>query len=145
SLDLNAIDRVGPVENDETLAIIACGLHGQSHRIYESVYTSSDILNVEHKRIEIYEHIRRWFASLSIKRKGRQARPLVPEGLPLDHVVLSLRPDSVLRSKHRGHTNSRMLPKQVRSMSKLAVYGCGIHDEADSAARDQIQTRFQDQ
>src|SRR5262249_49063691 len=57
SLDLHAVNRIGPVENDEPLAALACGLHCQGHRIYESVHPSSDILDIEHKHIHLAEHV----------------------------------------------------------------------------------------
>lgn len=50
--DVDAVDRVGPVEHDEPQLVFCGGLHRVAHRRDVRVITCANVLNIEHERID---------------------------------------------------------------------------------------------
>ncbi len=104
ALDRGAPDRVGPVQHHDLLAQLRRRLHHVAHRVGERVDARADVLQVHHQRVDVGEHGGRRLARLAVEAVERKALPL---GVPgLDHVVLVLAPEPVLRREERGHAEA---------------------------------------
>jgi len=57
SRNSDAIDRVGPVEHNETYVILSCGLHGVAHCRDIGVKAGADILDIKDQCIDTTQHV----------------------------------------------------------------------------------------
>src|SRR5438477_11855436 len=96
TFDCYAVDRIRPIENDDTIAPLLTRPHAKIKSPNEGVVARADILKIDDETFDIIEHFGRWFAVFTVQTVNRnsQARMLVT--FPLDHVVLSLAQESVL-------------------------------------------------
>src|SRR5262245_15025764 len=52
----DAADRIGPVKNDESLAMLRAGPHCLAHRGDIGVKPGPDVLDVKHERVDSLQH-----------------------------------------------------------------------------------------
>src|SRR3954468_23563304 len=71
--DSDTADRIGPIEDDELLAMVGTGLHGLAHRRDVGVKASADVLYVEDNGVDFCEHGGRWLARLAIETEDFEA------------------------------------------------------------------------
>ena len=58
TLDGEAADRIGPIEHHHAPTHLACRLHGERQRLQdERVDARPHVLDVEHQRVDIGEHL----------------------------------------------------------------------------------------
>ncbi len=74
ALHVNAINRVGPIEDNEPLSVFRGGLQGQSHRGNVGVKTRPDVLDVEHEGIDLSKLLGGRSACLGIQAVDAQSR-----------------------------------------------------------------------
>ena len=65
--DGEAVDRVGPVENNKTDPVFGCGLHGIAHGRNIGVKAGADILNVKYQCIDTFQHLGRGPVGCSVQ------------------------------------------------------------------------------
>src|SRR5262245_4534113 len=99
SFNSQSADRIGAIEHDEPLAEFTRGLHRQGHRVNERVDARSRVLKIEDQRVHVTQHLLSRLAKLAVKRMSHDARALVAEAFPFNHVVLCLTSNSMLRSE----------------------------------------------
>src|SRR5262245_35517884 len=73
SLHIYPVDRIDPVQNDESDIVSGSFFHGQSHGRDVSVEASADVLNIEDERVDPFEHFSSRLPHLSIETVNRQA------------------------------------------------------------------------
>ena len=110
AFDLRAADRVGPVADDDLQAVLARGLQAVRHRVDVGVDADADVLQVDDEHVEVGQHLRRRLARLAVERIHRHAAHLVVRVPRLDHVVLHIRAEPVLRAEDRGQGGARDAP-----------------------------------
>ena len=122
------------VEYDDRFACFTAGLHAEIQRPDEGVVAAAHVLQVDHERINIGEHLGPGFARLSVKAVHRQARTGVAETFPLDHVVLRLTEDAVLGSEERGELELPRSHADGDRVLQSAVDRGGMHHKPDARA-----------
>ena len=117
--DRHAVDRIRPVEHHEGLLVLGSGLHRLEHRGHIRVEPAADVLDVEHDRIDVGEHLRRGSLRLAVEALHRHARLLV---LAVRHVGLVERAaGAVLGSEDRHELHAVGLGEQRGGPPPLAV------------------------
>ena len=122
------------VEYDDRFARFMAGLHAEFQRPDEGVVAAAHVLQVDHERIDIGEHLRPGFSRFSVQAVNRQARTMVAKTLPLDHVVLRLTEDAVLGAEERGELKLPRSHADGDRMFQSAVDRGGMHYKPDTRA-----------
>ena len=68
AFNLQSAHGIGTVQYDEFLAVFGSSLHGQSHGADVGKGAAADILDVIYQYIHVFQHVRRGFAGLPVKR-----------------------------------------------------------------------------
>jgi hypothetical protein len=90
SFDVNAADRVRPVEHDERFLRRGARAHREHHRPHEGVIAAADVLDVEHHDVDGVEHRgrrRERRRGVAVERMHRQPRRGVFARVDADHVL----------------------------------------------------------
>ena len=77
-------------------------LQAVRHRVDVGVDADADVLEVDDQHVEVREHLGGRLAGLAVERIDRHAADLVVRVPRLDHVVLHVRSEAVLRAEDRG-------------------------------------------
>jgi hypothetical protein len=97
----NPIDGVGPIEDDDVnITLLTCA-HAQKHRPDKRIITGADILEIDKKPLDAFEHGGRRFAMLAVEAVNRNPQSRVFVSLPFHHVVLGLTEVTMLRPEKR--------------------------------------------
>src|SRR5437762_4603995 len=96
SFDCYAVDRIWPIQNDDSCAPLLTRPHAKIKRPNEGVVTRADILKIDNESFDIIEHFGRWFPMFTVQTVKRNSEAWMLITFPLDHVVLSLAKESVL-------------------------------------------------
>ena len=100
----HAVDRIRPVENDNSHAALFTRAHAKIERPNKGVIATPDVLKIDQKNIEILEHLRGRLTMFAVETVNRNVQPRMFVILPLDHVVLRLTEKSVLRTEKRAQS-----------------------------------------
>src|SRR5215468_8746236 len=133
-------DRIWAVENDEPLAEFARGLHRQGHRVNESVNARAHVLKIEDQRVHVAQHLLGRLAKLAVKRMNHNASARIAEALPLDHVVLRLAANSVLRSEKGRQIDVGMAVKQVGGVPEIVIYRSRVANQPDTRSANERES-----
>ncbi len=102
ALDDDSAEGIRPVEHDHRLSRGGARFERERRRPLESVDARADVLQVDDEGIDVGEHLRGRAAGLRVEAEDRDAEARVGAVRRLDHVVLTLTRDAVLRSEERG-------------------------------------------
>ena len=80
------------------------------------------------------QHFRGRLARLAVEREHRHLAAAVVAVRRLDHVVLHVGSESVLRTEQRADRDARRVHQRIDDVHVVGVDGCGIGDDADLAA-----------
>ena len=95
----------------------------------------ADILEVDDEHVEIAQHLGRRLARLAVQRVDRHAADLVVRVPRLDHVVLHVRPEPVLRAENGGQLRAAgAAASRSATWRELAIDRRRVADDADAAA-----------
>src|SRR5205823_5194194 len=89
----DAADRIGPIEDDESLAMFGRRLHRFAHRRDVGIESSADVLDVEDDGVDGFEHRRRRPPRFAVEAIDLSARRLVLGIADLRNIELSLKAD----------------------------------------------------
>jgi hypothetical protein len=107
------------------------GAQAVGHRVDVGVDAGADVLQVDHQRIESAQHLGGRFARLTVERVDRHPATRVVDVRRLDHVVLHVRPEPVLRSEDRAELHTRRCADAVQDVDKPAIDGRVVADDTD--------------
>jgi hypothetical protein len=110
-----------PIADDHRHAVTATRLQAVGHRVDEGVDARADVLQVDHQHVEPGQHLGGGLAGLAVERVDRHATHGVDGVRRLDHVVLQVRPEAVLRAEDRRQGDAVGLADAVDD----------VHDHAD--------------
>jgi len=65
--DVDAVDRIGSIENDEANAVVGSCDHGIAHGRYVGIEARTDVLDIEHDGVNILQHFGSRPANLAVK------------------------------------------------------------------------------
>ena len=129
-----AADGIGTIQDHHLDARLGAGFQTAQQRPDECVVTRADILEVDHQHVETVEHGRRRLAAFAVERVHRQPRAGVAVPFPLDHVVLRLSAQAVLRAEERAQVVAERRVQQRHRVAESAVDACGVREQADAAS-----------
>src|SRR5260370_33170872 len=102
SCDLRSANRVGTIAGDYFLPNLFRRAHAVRQSVGKCVDATADVLQIEDDHVDVAQHLFGWFARLAVKGKDRQPGFSVYSVRCLDHIVLDITADSVLRTEERG-------------------------------------------
>ena len=73
AFDLEPVDGIRPIQHDDRNLPLGGLLHGIGHRRHVGVEAGTDVLEVDHERVDAVEHRRRRPAALAVEGVDRQA------------------------------------------------------------------------
>jgi hypothetical protein len=100
--DVDAANRVRPVADDRLDAVLAASRQAIRHRVDVGVDAGADVLKIDDEGVEPLQHGGRRLACLAVERIDRHASQVVARVRRLDHVLLEIRPEAVLRPENRA-------------------------------------------
>jgi hypothetical protein len=137
AFDVDAADRIRPVAHDDGQAMRARGAQAVGHRVDVRVDARADVLQIDDERVEAGQHLCRRLARLAVERVDRNLPPRVACVVGLDHVLLHVRSESVLRTEDRPDRDAAPLGTIDRVL-EFRVDGRRVDDEADGAAFEEL-------
>ena len=112
--DRDAADRIRPIADDHLDAVPARRAQAVRHRVDVGVDARADVLQIDDQHVEAAQHLRGRLARLAVERVDRHAPRLVAAVAGLDHVLLHVRAEPVLRAEQRGQLRPRCAPSADR-------------------------------
>ena len=137
AFDLLAANRVRPIADHDRQAVARGGAHAVGHRVDVGVDPGPHILQIDDEHVEACEHVGGRLARVAVEREHRNAPTAILGVRRLDHVVLQVRPEPVLRPEERGQRDVRVVVQPVGGVREAAVDRCRVADEPDAAAGNQ--------
>ena len=134
ALDLDAADRVRPVAHDHRHAMASRGVQAVRHRVDERVDARADVLEVDDERVEALEHLGGRLARLAVERVDGDLPPAVRGVRRLDHVVLQVRMEPVLRPEDGAKRHAVRASHPFDDVAETVIDGGGIGHHADAPA-----------
>jgi hypothetical protein len=129
-----AADRVRPVEHDDLLAEPGGFLEAVAQRRDEGVDAAADVLEVDQERIDVGEHRGGRPARVGVERVHGDAERRVAPVRRLDHVVLLLAEDAVLRREERREAPAAFRD-EIAGVTEPAVDGGLVAEQAEPPSR----------
>jgi hypothetical protein len=106
-------DRIRAVADHHFDAMLHRGAQAVGHRVHKRVDAGPHVLQVHHEDIEPGEHLSRRLARFAVQGVDRQAPAGVLRVRALDHVVLQVGAEPVLRPEDRGERDVRIQGKPL--------------------------------
>ena len=132
--DVVAADRVWPIAHDDRNAMPRAGAQAVGHRVDVGVDASADVLQIDDEHIEAGEHRGRRFARLTVEGIHRHATSRVVGVRRLDHVVLHVGSEPVLRAEDRRQRDVRRRGKSIDDVQEATIERGVIADDANARA-----------
>ena len=136
AFDLPAVDRVRPVEHHHLDAVLRRLLEHQRHRRHVGVEPRSDVLEVDHHRVDASQHLRRWLARRPIQRVDDQAGLLV---LGRWHFFVENPADAVLGAEERDQRQTLGLREEIDGGGAVPGPAGVVGDEPDATALEPLE------
>ena len=135
--DRDTVDRIWPVEHHEGLFMLGRRLHRLEHGRDIGIEAAADVLNVEHERIDLGEHLRRGSLRLAVEALHGNARLLV---LAVRHVgLVKGAAGPVLRPEDRDELHVVGFGKQARRAAPPAVAAGVVGDHRHPLAGERTE------
>ena len=138
AFDVFAVDRVGPIADDDADPVPSSRAKAVRHRIDVGVDPGADVLQVHHQDVHVGQHLRRRFARLAVERMDRQPAPGVARVRRLDHVLLEVRAKAVLGAEERRQRPVAAGGQPIGRMDEGSIDRRRIADESDLLPLDQF-------
>jgi hypothetical protein len=130
--DVDAINRIGSIENDEANAVVGRCDHGIAHGRYVGIETRTDVLDIEHDGVNILQHFGRRPANLAVKTDHLNSRARV---LAIaDDLNVELAGKAVLRAEESHDLKILCVVQQANATSPVAGDAGVVCEQPDSRA-----------
>jgi len=133
-LDVDAANRVGPVAHDDVNAVLRAGAHAVGHRVDVGVDARADVLQVDDQRVQAPQHLGRRFPRVAVQRVDGDALRWVVGVRCLDHIVLHVRPESMLRAEDGRQVDTVARHQLVHNVNQAMSHRGVVADHADARA-----------
>ena len=127
AFDRLAANRVRPIADHDRQPAARRRAHAVGHRVDVGVDARADVLQIDDEHVEAVEHLGRRLARVAVEREHRHAPPAVPPVRRLDHVVLQIGPEPVLRPEERRERDVGIVEEPVggvREARRRPTPGC---------------------
>ena len=104
------------------------------HRVNVGVDARADVLQVDDEKVEARQHRGGRLTRLAIERVDRDVEDRVADMVGLDHVVLDVRAEPVLRSEHRRQRDTGQRGDGIGDVPEPGVHRCRVRDQTDPLA-----------
>lgn len=128
--DIDAVNRVRSIEYDEANTVLGRRLHRVAHGGDVGVKTRTNLLNVEHKDVDIAEHGSRWPTILAIQTDDRNSRGRLNAVADFGDVELTR--DAVFGTEDSGESNIVGGMQNFNAAAAGAINARMIGDETDA-------------
>ena len=126
ALDGVAADRIRPIAHDDADAVPAGGAQAVGHRVDVGVDARADVLEIDDQHVDVGEHLAR-SARASRCRANAPARAASRRRVRrLDHVLLQVRAEAVLRAEHRRQRPVAGRGEAIRGVPEPASIEAGL-------------------
>jgi len=130
--NVDAIDRIWPVEDDEANAVVGRGDHGIAHGRYVGIEARTDVLNIEHDGVYILQHCGGRPSNLAVKTDHLNSGTRV-EAIT-DDLGIELAGKTVLGAEDSHELDVRSVVQQVNTASPVASDARVVREQTDSGA-----------
>ena len=139
ALNLDTANRVWAIAGDYFLPILPGGPHAVCQRINKGIDAAAHALQVDNDYVNVTQHLLSRLARLTIKRIDRQSSLSIGRVRCLNHVVLNIAANSMLRAEQRGQVDVWMFVKQVGRMTKTMIDRGLVTHQGNPPAANQIE------
>ena len=137
TLDLVAANRVGTIADNHRQSAARRGTQAVRHRVDVGVDPRPDILEIDDEHVEPREHVGRRLTRVAVEREHRHLAQAVLAVRGLDHVVLQVRAEAMLRPEERRQRDVRIRMQPIGGVRQAAVDRGRVADQTDAAAGNQ--------
>ena len=130
--------RIGPIEHPDRLAMPRRGLQHVAQRGDEGVDAAAEVLQVDQQDVEGLHHGRRRSPHRAVEAEDRDAVHRVGKVRRLDHVVLLVAAQAVLRTERRRQFQIGKRGQRVERMHQLARHRGGMREQRDALAGERL-------
>ena len=130
--------RVRAIQNPHGLVLLRSRLEHVTQRGDERVDSAPDVLQVNEQNVKGIHHFRRRTAYFTIKAEDRDAVRWVGVVLRLDHVVLLVPTQPVLRAERRAQAYVAKRCQRIKGMDQVACYRSGVRQQGHTLSRQRL-------
>ena len=134
--------RIGPVENPDRFLVLRSSFENIAQRGDESINAATHILEIHQQHIEASHHRRRRPAYSAVEAENRNAMYRIEKIRRLDHVVLLVAAQPMLRPKRRTELNVRQRRQRVKRMNQLARHRRRMRQQRHALACERFAQRW---
>jgi hypothetical protein len=136
--NLLSADRIWPIADDYSFAKRLCGAHAVGHRVGEGIDAAAYTLEIDNDHVNVAQHLFGRFARFAVQRINRNVRVSIDGVGRLDHVVLNVAANSVLRSEERSEIDLRMIEEEIGGVMEAVIDGSLVTDESHARAVEDV-------
>ncbi len=122
-------DRIWPVEHPYCLALYRCSLEDVAQRRDERVNAATQVLQIDQHHVEAVRHRGGWPTHLAVQAEDRDAVQRILEIRRLDHVVLLVAAQPVLRSESGRDVELAAGEERVERMRQVDCDRGGMREQ----------------
>jgi hypothetical protein len=130
---------IGPVENPDGLAVPGGGFEHVQQGGDERVDAATEILQVDQQYVEMREHLLGGPAHLPVETEHGNAMNRVAEIRRLDHVVLFVAAQAVLRTECGGDVQPADRAQRIERMLEVGGHGSRVREQRHAAPLEFLQ------
>jgi hypothetical protein len=123
---------IGPVEHPDALAVLGRGFEHVEQRRDEGVDAAAEVLQVDQDRVERAHRLAGRAAHLAVEAEHRDAVDRIGEVVGLDHIVLLVAAQPMLRAEGGGEVHAGG-GERVEAVGEVAGDGRGVREQARRA------------
>ena len=109
-----------------------------TQRSDERVDSAADVLQIDEQNVKGIHHFRRRPAYFTVKAEDRDAVHGIDVVPRLDHVVLLVPAQAVLRAERRAQAYVAERRQRIEGMDKVACYGSGVRQQSHAPPRQRL-------
>ena len=129
-----ATDRIRPIAHDDRHAVLAARDEAVGHGVDEGVDARADVLQIDDQGVEPREHLGGGLPRFAVERVDRHAPRVVVPVRRLDHVVLQVGPEAVLRPEDGAERHAVGRAHTIDDVPELVIDRGGIGDDTHAQA-----------
>ena len=139
-------DGIGPIQHPHRFAMLRCRFEDIAQRRDERINPATQILQIDQDHIECIHHRIRRLAHLAIEAEHRDAMHRIVEVRRLDHVVLLVAAQAMLRTEGSGDLHVAACGQRIQRMRQVFRDGSGMREQRHAPAVERrAQSGFGDQ
>ena len=137
--------RIGPIEDPDSLLMLRCRFEDVAQGRDERINSTAQILQIDEDHVEGIHHRIRRLAHVSIKAEDRDAMHRIDEVRRLDHVVLLIAAQTMLRTEGSADLHVAACSQRIQRVRQVFRDGSGMREQCHAPAREwRAQSRFGD-